>query len=94
LQSRDIARQPRPDANSPISMRTFSPMRVLLLVPVNQPKEVPAMQTAHLSALEAKHAVLDQRLAEESHRPLPDALVVADLKKQKLRIKEEIAAAH
>ena len=30
------------------------------------------MQTAHLSALEAKHATLDQRIADESHRPLPD----------------------
>ncbi|QNE31568.1 DUF465 domain-containing protein [Sphingomonas sp. NBWT7] len=52
------------------------------------------MQTAHLSALEAKHAVLDQRIAAENHRPHPDDLLIADLKKQKLRLKEEIAAAH
>lgn len=52
------------------------------------------MQTAHLSALEAKHAVLDQRISDENHRPLPDTIVLADLKKQKLRLKEEIAAAH
>lgn len=52
------------------------------------------MQTAHLSALEAKHAVLDQRITHESHRPLPDDLLIADLKKQKLRLKEEILSAH
>jgi hypothetical protein len=52
------------------------------------------MQTAHLSALEAKHAVLDQRITNETHRPMPDALLIADLKKQKLRLKEEISSAH
>jgi hypothetical protein len=52
------------------------------------------MQTAHLSALEAKHAVLDQRIATETHRPMPDAILLADLKKQKLRLKEEISSAH
>jgi len=50
------------------------------------------MQTAHRSALEAKHAVLDQRISDETHRPMPDAILVADLKKQKLRLKEEIAS--
>jgi hypothetical protein len=50
------------------------------------------MQTAHRSALEAKHAVLDQRITDEIHRPHPDDLLLADLKKQKLRLKEEIAA--
>jgi hypothetical protein len=53
------------------------------------------MHTAHLSALEAKHATLDERIAAESHRPMPDALAIADLKKQKLRLKEEmVLAAH
>ena len=52
------------------------------------------MQTTHLSALEAKHAVLDQRIEDERHRPMPDTIVLADLKKQKLRLKEEISSAH
>ena len=53
------------------------------------------MQTAHLSALTAKHATIDQRIADESHRPMPDAIKLADLKKQKLKLKEEITlAAH
>ena len=51
------------------------------------------MHTAHLSALEAKHATLDERIAAESHRPMPDALTIADLKKQKLRVKEEMTLA-
>lgn len=50
------------------------------------------MQNAHISALEAKHAVLDRRIAAESQRPLPDSYVLADLKKQKLRVKEELAS--
>ena len=46
--------------------------------------------TAHHTALQAKHASLDQRIAEESHRPLPDSATLAELKKQKLRLKEEM----
>jgi hypothetical protein len=49
------------------------------------------MQDAHISALSAKHAVLDQRIAAESQRPLPDQILLHDLKKQKLRVKEEMA---
>lgn len=52
------------------------------------------MQTAHLTALEAKHAMLDQRIADEAHRPMPDAIRLADLKKRKLKLKEEMSAAH
>lgn len=48
------------------------------------------MQTAHFTALEAKHAILDRQIAAESHRPLPDAAALAALKKQKLRLKEEM----
>lgn len=50
------------------------------------------MQTTHQTALETKHAVLDQRIAVEAHRPLPDAAILASLKKQKLRLKEEIVS--
>ncbi|VVT22306.1 conserved hypothetical protein [Sphingomonas sp. EC-HK361] len=53
------------------------------------------MHDAHLSALEAKHAGLDRRIAQELQRPMPDSATMADLKKQKLRLKEEmIVAAH
>ena len=49
------------------------------------------MQNAHFQALSAKHSNLDQRISDESHRPLPDHLLIAQLKKQKLRVKEEMA---
>lgn len=50
------------------------------------------MQTSHHAALETKHAGLDRRIADETHRPMPDPLVLAELKKQKLKLKEEIAS--
>ena len=50
------------------------------------------MQTTHQTALETKHATIDRKIAEESRRPMPDAAILAGLKKQKLHLKEEIAA--
>ncbi|WP_174298655.1 DUF465 domain-containing protein [Sphingomonas bacterium] len=50
------------------------------------------MHMAHHSALQAKHAGLDRRIAEEEQRPLPDQTVLHDLKKKKLRLKEAINA--
>ncbi|QDX25347.1 DUF465 domain-containing protein [Sphingomonas suaedae] len=49
------------------------------------------MQNAHLSALEAKHASLDRKISAESQRPRPDQMIIADLKRRKLKVKEEIA---
>ena len=46
--------------------------------------------TTHQAALETKHSALDRRIAEESTRPLPDAQILAGLKKRKLRLKEEL----
>ncbi|OZA91786.1 DUF465 domain-containing protein [Altererythrobacter sp. H2] len=46
---------------------------------------------AHTDALESKHAGLESRLREEMSRPIPDAARVQALKRQKLRIKEELA---
>lgn len=48
------------------------------------------MASTHQTALQSKHAVLDQRLADETGRPMPDQMVIADLKKQKLKLKEEL----
>ena len=50
------------------------------------------MENGHISALQAKHAGLDQRIRAENSRPLPDATLLAEPKKQKLRIKEELKA--
>ena len=49
------------------------------------------MDTSHVSSLQLKHAGLEKRIEEEMSRPLPDDAVIQTLKKQKLRIKEELA---
>ncbi|WP_174293364.1 YdcH family protein [Sphingomonas bacterium] len=49
------------------------------------------MATTHQTALETKHSLLDRRIADETARPQPDSVRIASLKKQKLRLKEEIA---
>lgn len=48
------------------------------------------MEQAHFSALETKHDGLETRIVEESRRPSPDSGLLAQLKKQKLKIKEEM----
>lgn len=49
------------------------------------------MVESHLHALETKHAGLERRIAEEAMRPMPDQTLITDLKKQKLRLKEELS---
>jgi hypothetical protein len=48
-----------------------------------------AMQS-RLDALKARHAMLEERIADEDHRPRPDSEVLMRLKVEKLRLKEEI----
>jgi hypothetical protein len=48
------------------------------------------MQNAHMDALTHKHANLDARIGEENLRPFPDTTILARLKKEKLRLKDEI----
>ncbi len=48
------------------------------------------MQTSHTSALSAKHAGIEARIAAETSRPAPDNTLLARLKKQKLKIKEAL----
>lgn len=45
---------------------------------------------SHIEALTAKHAALEQELHLEQRRPAPDETVVADIKRRKLEIKDEI----
>lgn len=47
--------------------------------------------SSHLNALQIKHAGLEARLREEMARPVPDTATIQSLKRQKLRLKEEIA---
>jgi len=49
------------------------------------------MEQAHFSALESKHAGLENRIAEESRRPNPDTSIIATLKKEKLKIKDALS---
>lgn len=49
------------------------------------------MDSSHVTALQVKHQGLESRLKEEMRRPSPDLAKIQALKKQKLRLKEEIA---
>ncbi|MSP50554.1 MAG: DUF465 domain-containing protein [Alphaproteobacteria bacterium] len=44
-----------------------------------------------LDHLKAKHADLEHELETENRRPHPDDQLIADLKRQKLKVKDEIA---
>ena len=43
-------------------------------------------------ALTARHAGLEAAIATEAQRPLPDTLRLAELKREKLRLKDEISS--
>ncbi len=49
--------------------------------------------TAHLKELENKHANLEQRIKKELKSPHPDTLLLSNLKKKKLFLKDRIFAA-
>lgn len=44
----------------------------------------------HVDSLRTKHAHLEHLIDIELHRPMPDQTAISRLKKEKLRIKEEI----
>ncbi|MBM3535637.1 MAG: DUF465 domain-containing protein [Alphaproteobacteria bacterium] len=50
------------------------------------------MPTTHsIDDLKAKHADLEHQIEAENARPHPDDRVIADLKRKKLKIKDEMA---
>ena len=49
------------------------------------------MESSHVAALQARHEGLEERLREEMSRPSPDSTMIQVIKKQKLRIKEELS---
>ena len=51
------------------------------------------MDVNHLVSLEAKHAQLDNLIRQEGQRRRPDQGLLSRLKKQKLKIKEEMSYA-
>ena len=46
---------------------------------------------AHIAELSERHRTLDRKIEEELARPPVDDLRVVDLKRQKLRLKDELA---
>jgi hypothetical protein len=47
-------------------------------------------KSAHLEQLQIKHAQLDEKIQSELRHPIPDTLRLAQFKKEKLRLKEQI----
>ncbi|HBF61235.1 MAG TPA: DUF465 domain-containing protein [Methyloceanibacter sp.] len=45
---------------------------------------------AHLDELAEKHRALDRKIDEEQGRPTADAIKIAELKRRKLHLKDEI----
>tara|TARA_R100001129_G_scaffold153526_1_gene116094 strand:- start:82 stop:258 length:177 start_codon:yes stop_codon:yes gene_type:complete len=54
-------------------------------------KEKRHMNASHITALKTKHATLDEAIAEEMRKAAPDDATISSLKKQKLRLKEELS---
>lgn len=47
--------------------------------------------SVHLENLERKHTVLENLIHLETTRPLPDFVRITQLKRQKLRLKEQLS---
>ncbi len=47
--------------------------------------------TVDLAKLEARHTALENEIDTELHRPLPDQAHITRLKREKLKIKEELS---
>lgn len=45
---------------------------------------------AHLDSLLRKHGTLETEISEVMSRPVPDSVALSQLKREKLRLKEEI----
>jgi hypothetical protein len=52
------------------------------------------MANAHLATLNARHAALEASVNAENRRPMPDQARLAQLKREKLKLKEEISRLH
>ncbi|WND03090.1 DUF465 domain-containing protein [Temperatibacter marinus] len=45
---------------------------------------------SHVENLNTKHSEIERNITAEQHRPVPDTMRLMELKREKLRIKEEI----
>ena len=50
------------------------------------------MTDDRIESLRAQHRSLEEAITSETHRPVPNSDLVADWKRQKLQIKDELAA--
>jgi len=50
------------------------------------------VETANLAQMTDQHRVLEKQIIEEMARPMADSLIISKLKREKLRLKEEIAS--
>jgi uncharacterized protein len=48
------------------------------------------MEDVRAQSLKAKHAAIDNQISVEERRPHPDDALVHELKRQKLKIKDEL----
>jgi len=48
------------------------------------------MMDIRIENLKRKHATLDAEIEGEAQRPVPDQATISELKKEKLKLKEEI----
>ncbi len=46
--------------------------------------------SARVETLQSKHSTLEQQIDQEMRHPIPDQIRLAELKKQKLQIKDEL----
>ena len=53
-------------------------------------KEQPMSLQGRIEELSKRHAKIDEKIHEEQKRPASDDIILQDLKRQKLRLKEEI----
>lgn len=47
-------------------------------------------RTPSIPSLEARHAELEQEILDQTRRPIPNTEHISELKREKLRIKDEI----
>ncbi|HEX6978728.1 MAG TPA: YdcH family protein [Alphaproteobacteria bacterium] len=75
---------------APVRPRFWSSGRAGRRAP-NRKEEHAMINTAHLDSLIEKHHALQDQIDDEIHRPMPDQVRLTQLKREKLKVKEEIA---
>jgi hypothetical protein len=60
------------------------------LLAVTGPRSTRMMEDVRAQSLKAKHSALENQINEEAKRPLPDTRLLHDLKRKKLKIKDEL----